>query len=530
MVATAPPHCLRWRRCTVALVLATAVSFVPAALLSWQRPGVPPGCCPPSPPPWLNASVIVAQLEVQVTAWRVPLPLTPLGDNDDDDAYSDGLREPVCRVALGVQARRHRRHVLGACGGGPLSRAAWTALGAGMSNASAAPDLEPTLDLENVVLDFGRAAVRTAGPHRGFPRYQRGALTLQCAPSGGLAAALARAADGDDEDDAVSHADPIHTVLAHAMRADGVRQADPCAGADQVVDRTVVAFTRESTTASQYHNFMEVVGLYIGAVASALMVDDFYVLVMDGHHYLDGGQGAGNLGPVVQALTAFPVLDGRHFGRQRVCFRRLVFPTPNADTYFWRHAWDGEPCLQPAPVLLNFRARVLHGLGLVPSLDRRDLVEHGAACTAGAQRRRRLRRRWQIVYLRRAQRRVLRNEATLYEALATLVDRADVTTAEFSSEQSVAEQAARVREADIVVATHGAALVNLLFARAGTGVVELVPRAFQNWDFYRNLAAHVCLVYRNVSAFAAGDDEDAEVDPVTLVEAVRSVLDELAMT
>ena len=49
---------------------------------------------------------------------------------------------------------------------------------------------------------------------------------------------------------------------------------------------------------------------------------------------------------------------------------------------------------------------------------------------------------------------------------------------------SLAKQARLVREAEIVVATHGAGLANLLFARPGTHVIEIVPIGRFNFACY----------------------------------------------
>lgn len=51
---------------------------------------------------------------------------------------------------------------------------------------------------------------------------------------------------------------------------------------------------------------------------------------------------------------------------------------------------------------------------------------------------------------------------------------------------SLAQQARLVRESDIIVATHGAGLANLLFARPGTRVIEIVPAGRFNATCYPN--------------------------------------------
>jgi capsular polysaccharide biosynthesis protein len=54
----------------------------------------------------------------------------------------------------------------------------------------------------------------------------------------------------------------------------------------------------------------------------------------------------------------------------------------------------------------------------------------------------------------------------------------------FMEEYSLAQQARIVREAEIVVAPHGAGLANLLFARPQTRVIEIVPAGRYNSTCY----------------------------------------------
>jgi len=73
---------------------------------------------------------------------------------------------------------------------------------------------------------------------------------------------------------------------------------------------------------------------------------------------------------------------------------------------------------------------------------------------------------------------------------------------------SLAAQAALFRQAELVVAPHGAGLTNLVFARPGTKVVELVMDAYQHWAF-RRLAALGGLEYDCVPGRAlAGQKTD----------------------
>lgn len=72
----------------------------------------------------------------------------------------------------------------------------------------------------------------------------------------------------------------------------------------------------------------------------------------------------------------------------------------------------------------------------------------------------------------RARNRKVLNEAELVEALGALG-----VTRVFTEGMSLAEQMALFHGAELIVAPHGAGLTNLVFARPGSLVVELLPRA-----------------------------------------------------
>ena len=72
----------------------------------------------------------------------------------------------------------------------------------------------------------------------------------------------------------------------------------------------------------------------------------------------------------------------------------------------------------------------------------------------------------------------------------------------------LAEQIALFANADIIVAPHGAGLANLVYARAGCGLIELHMDSYVNWCF-RRLAAvcqvsYDCVIGRQLPATGAG--------------------------
>jgi len=70
---------------------------------------------------------------------------------------------------------------------------------------------------------------------------------------------------------------------------------------------------------------------------------------------------------------------------------------------------------------------------------------------------------------------------------------------------SIAEQARVAREAEFVIGSHGAALVNALFCRHGSTLIEVIPSDYHNRCY--EWLAHVCdLVY--CPAYDASSVED----------------------
>jgi capsular polysaccharide biosynthesis protein len=75
--------------------------------------------------------------------------------------------------------------------------------------------------------------------------------------------------------------------------------------------------------------------------------------------------------------------------------------------------------------------------------------------------------------------RTLRNEAELEKMLHSYY-----FETHFMEQYPLAKQARLIRESEIIVATHGAGLANLVFARPGTQVIEIVPAQRYNATCY----------------------------------------------
>lgn len=87
----------------------------------------------------------------------------------------------------------------------------------------------------------------------------------------------------------------------------------------------------------------------------------------------------------------------------------------------------------------------------------------------------------------------------------------------------LAEQIALFSSADMVVAQHGAALSNLIWAKPGAKVVEIMPRTMpretQDVGFFSHLA--VCKKLKH--CFVGQDHDHAPVDPASVAEAALKV-------
>ena len=119
-----------------------------------------------------------------------------------------------------------------------------------------------------------------------------------------------------------------------------------------------------------------------------------------------------------------------------------------------------------------------------------------------------------LIYISRnrsARRRII-NE----EALLPLLNTYGFETC-YLEEMSLREQAECFANARMVVAPHGAGLVNLVWSRAGTVVLELYPE-FDHDPSFRLLAASLNLDYQYVICKSPGADGCAPVDESILID------------
>lgn len=124
------------------------------------------------------------------------------------------------------------------------------------------------------------------------------------------------------------------------------------------------------------------------------------------------------------------------------------------------------------------------------------------------------------IYISRKSRRKCMNETEIFALLA----KKGFTFVE-DKPRTLAEQIGIFRNAEVIVAPHGAALTNLLWCEEGTKVIELFGETYQP-PYYRNLSAFRSLDYIKIGAETNGEGHWSEVNADMTVDptALESVL------
>lgn len=129
------------------------------------------------------------------------------------------------------------------------------------------------------------------------------------------------------------------------------------------------------------------------------------------------------------------------------------------------------------------------------------------------------------LYCRRDGHRAVRGEAALVDALRASTP--GLAWVVHDGTGALADQAALFRRAAIVVAPHGAALANLVFARAGARVLELPVKHHAN-KVYKHAAAALGLPYRaakTCTSLYTGTYDVGERELAEIVGLVGELLD-----
>ena len=365
-------------------------------------------------------------------------------------------------LSLSAKLEEQSRHTKGTCSDSGVSEVMFY---------DVAATREDLMVVTNLTLDFARHKVSTVPNYRGLPEYNH-AVHVACKPDNGLLAYINQA-----HYQVQFHIDS----LLHGKVDFG--PDEPLPGCTRTETRPTVFFTREGTTGSLWHNLLEHLGLYYSmAMESSRGLNDFQVVIMDGHHWIPGGQGPGNLVPLIEALTPYPVLDSHDFKGELVCFSRGIFPISGWRNHLWHHVWDLDPCQVPSQALFNFQFFALQGLGIdpvAPPTWPRDVIR--------------------IFYLERGGKtRHMRNQQEFLALLSSIQFpgfKIEVIAKGFTHSQTFREQVDLVRGCDVLISPHGAGLTNMVFGRRNLAVVEVFNHEHQKATYFHNLASHLIMFY-----------------------------------
>lgn len=108
------------------------------------------------------------------------------------------------------------------------------------------------------------------------------------------------------------------------------------------------------------------------------------------------------------------------------------------------------------------------------------------------------------------------------ERLDVSLNKVEETTSVRLETLTLAEQIALFRNSDVIVAQHGAALVNLAWSTSSTAVVEIVPTSIKSRDInhFRNMCRSRGIQHIHI----VQGGRDTPVDVVTVTEHVRAIL------
>jgi hypothetical protein len=205
------------------------------------------------------------------------------------------------------------------------------------------------------------------------------------------------------------------------------------------------------------------------------------------------------------------VMRVRDFGGRRVRFKRAIFSPAGYQSCFYAYLARANERPARVGMLEAFASLMLraHGFDLPPA-------HTGARVRATLVSRRPYGER---VFLNRQ----LANEAACLNALSR-IDGVSVETVDFS--QMAFEQQIRVvRETDLLIGAHGAALTHLLWSAPNAAILEIAS-ADPPWHSYRNLAAWTGRAYARIAAeeYPVAGGTALAVEPGRLADTARALV------
>ncbi len=152
------------------------------------------------------------------------------------------------------------------------------------------------------------------------------------------------------------------------------------------------------------------------------------------------------------------------------------------------------------------------------SLEFSSMLATGLQLASSSESRRRI-----FISRRKTGTRTLQNENELLELL-------EAYGFEFHSmeEYPLVKQATLIRESELIVATHGAGLANLIFARPGTQVVEIVPAGRYNAQCYPRVSQTFRLCHQQIFAERARTKQILNVSLDEVRASIEEAIPEIA--
>ena len=171
----------------------------------------------------------------------------------------------------------------------------------------------------------------------------------------------------------------------------------------------------------------------------------------------------------------------------------IIIPLPGAANPIWQGDWKEQNCTH-APLLKVFANRVLQFYGL-PTTEEEEIPVAAAVDPP-----------INLTFVDRTGNRRLIDHDALLAAVEAKHPHVRTRSVDFAA-ISVEEQLRLVRETDVLVGVHGAALTHIMFMRDGRGaVVEILPET-NNYLGFRNLA------FMKGLAYVTGHAEQVRVGP-----------------
>eukprot|EP01134_Creolimax_fragrantissima_P006229 CFRG6229T1 len=221
-------------------------------------------------------------------------------------------------------------------------------------------------------------------------------------------------------------------------------------------------------------------------------------------------------------FPTYPILfDGQHTAdivRPRMsCYRHLISPPSEYEGPIMNHLTTGSNC-KDSNLVKQFRSAVLKALNVedprrvggrkrVTFIVRRD-VKANPATGLGA----------------RVVSRKFLNEQALIDALTTTAEKKgfDLEVADMNI-LPMEEQARMFHDADVVIAFHGAGLVQALFMGPGQTLIEVMEQSRRRFSF-QNICGYVGAHYRVLRTRGKVEQPSYDVDPALIINELNRLL------